>query len=122
MRHRQTETYWRAIIKHIHCIAVDFERLGKGLYGERQSIERVNILPFGRYLGKSEAREIRRDDAIMISETWNELAEHERRCREPMQQENHRGPGVTCLPVEDLDTISFDLADGRGKHREQALS
>ena len=45
--HGQAETCWRAIIEHIDCIAVDFECLRERLYGQGQSIGRVNIFSFG---------------------------------------------------------------------------
>src|SRR5262249_50296134 len=77
--HRQTKTCWRAIIEHIDCVAVDLERLRKGLYRQCQSIERINISPFGRNLSKSKTREVGRDDAVIIGEAWNEITEHERR-------------------------------------------
>src|SRR5882762_10103571 len=69
-----------------------------------------------RNFGKSEACQIRRDDAVLIDKPWNQLAEHERRCRKPMQQENDRRTRIAGRPVEDLDTIRFDCADGCRRH------
>src|SRR5262245_17280351 len=103
-------------------MSCDLECVREGRYRQRQCLERIGIFSLFRNFGKSETREVRRDHAIMTSETWNEFAEHERRCREPMQQEHHRRVRVPRLSVKNLDTIRFDLAYGRGRHLEQDLS
>src|SRR5262249_28674689 len=69
MSHSQAETCRRAVIEHIDCITVNFQCFREGVYGRRQSIERVRIFSFGRNFSKSEAREVRRDHAIVIGET-----------------------------------------------------
>src|SRR5262245_12048249 len=102
-------------------MSCDLECVREGRYRQRQCLERIGIFSLFRNFCISETGEVRRDHAIMTSETWNELAEHERRCREPMQQEHHRRVRVTRLSVKNLNTIGFDLAYGRERQLQQVL-
>src|SRR5579862_5927100 len=63
--HRQAETSRCAIVKYVDRIAVDFEGLREGLDRQRQLIERVDIVPFGRYFSESEAREVWCDHPVI---------------------------------------------------------
>src|SRR5579859_7311322 len=76
--HRQAETSGRAIVKHVDRIAVDFEGLREGLNRQRQLIERIDVVPFGRYFSESEAREVWRDHPVITRQSRNKFAEHER--------------------------------------------
>ena len=68
------------------------------------------------------AREVWRDHSVVVGEAWNEFAEHERRCREPVQQKHYRGIRFAGSPVEDSDTIRFDPVDGCNRHAERGLA
>src|SRR5262249_54910589 len=111
MSHRQTKSSWRPIIEYIQRKSLDLERVRERIESSGQSVERIDVISFCGNFCESEARKVRRDHVVVAGETRNELAEHERRCWEPVQQQHDRGIWVAGRPVKDADSVRFDLVD-----------
>src|ERR1700733_8337399 len=111
MSHRQTKASRCSVVKHINRIAAEAERLSERLDRGRQCLERVLIFSMGWYFCEPKTRQVRRDHAVAVCQTRNELAKHERRCWEAMEQQNHWSTWIARRPVEDFDTICIDLVN-----------
>src|SRR6516225_2969480 len=78
MRHCQTETSGRTVIKDVDCVLIDLESLRERVDRERQSIKGVRIFSFRRHVGESETWQVRRDHAVLVGQARNELTKHKR--------------------------------------------
>src|SRR5271157_3584437 len=120
MSHRQTKSSWRPIIEYIQCKSLDLERLRERIESSGNSVERIDVFSFCGNFCESETREVWSDHVVVAGETGYELAEHERRCWEPVQQQHDRGIWVARCPVKDADSVRFDLVDRCNGHRQSA--
>ena len=76
--HGQTKTHRRAVIKHIQRIPREFQRIDKMPQGNCQVIEAVTVAPRLRHFGKTEARQIRRNNPVVSRQPRDQVAEHMR--------------------------------------------
>jgi hypothetical protein len=108
--HREPEARRRPIVEHVECVTGNVKRFREGRDRPRQRVKRVHIVPRWRYLGEAEARQVGRNHPVPIREARNQLAEHERGCRKPVQQQHDRPIRRASLSVEDADPIHFERA------------
>ena len=55
---------------------------------------------------------IRGDDMELVGQGWDEVAEHMRGCREPVQEQDRGGVFWSRFPIEDVEAVNPDGAVG----------
>ena len=73
-----------------------------------QVVEAVVEVLQSRLVAVAEAGVVRRHHVVPVGQRRNQVAEHVRRGREAVQQQDGRGVGRAGLAVEDLDAIDLD--------------
>ncbi|MNH16743.1 hypothetical protein D3C79_763920 [compost metagenome] len=74
VRHGQAQAGGRAVVEHIHCIALEVQRIDKGAQGLRQGIEVVTVLALGRYFSEAETRQVRGDQVKVRGQQRDQVA------------------------------------------------
>jgi hypothetical protein len=118
---RQPPADGGAVAMHVHRVPGDLElpKQRRGQVGQR--VKRVAELIGRRRVGQAEAEMIRRDHVVAVGEYGNEVAEHERACREAMQQQDHRCRGRSGVSVEDPSSLDGGVMVVDGRHSRSGL-
>jgi hypothetical protein len=85
-----------------------------GQVGER--VERVVELVGGRRVGEAEAEVVRGDHAVAVGEQRDQVAEHVRAGRKPVQQKENGRVSRSGLAVEERATLDGGVAVVDGAH------
>src|ERR1700761_3257225 len=121
MGHRQTEACRSSIVEYINRIVVEAKHICEGLERYGQCVKRVGVLPLDRHFGESKTRKVWCDYSVAISKVRNEFAKHERRSREPVQQDNYWRIRFARCSVENLHTVRFNLMNGCQRYCEHCI-
>ena len=108
MRHRQAQAGRRAVVENIQGVAAQAERVGEAIDELGESVERIGELSARRGFRVAEAGEVGRDHAVAIGEPGDQVAEHVRRGRKAVQQEQDRRVGGPGRAIEDVDVAHSD--------------
>lgn len=71
---------------------------------------------------KYKTGQIRSDDTVIIGDTRDELAEHERRRRKAVQQQNGWSFRIARRPIKYSDTVCFNFVDRRKMYSWDSLA
>ncbi len=101
-RQREPEAHGRAVVEHVERVAMQPERVGEAFDHLGEVVEAVREgRPRGR-LGEAEARQVGRDDVEAVRQQRDQVAEHVRRAREAVQQQQGGSRAIAGLAIEDL--------------------
>ena len=107
MRQRETKADRSAVVEDVDgetrktdCIGESPDYLGE--IGEAVA----ELRPVGRH-SEAEARQVRRHDMIAVGKQGNEVAEHMRRGREAVQQQDSRVSRIASFSIEDRRRSGF---------------
>lgn len=105
---RQSEPDRGTVVHHVQRTAVDPDPAGQLVDQRRVVLEGVGERRPVGHLAVPVARVVGRDDAELVRQQRDQVAEHLRRCREAMQQQQHGSIPGACVAMEDLHAIDLD--------------
>src|ERR1700693_4371533 len=102
MRQCKPEPDGRAVIKDVNRIALETDCLGEAVDDLGQVLKRVAEQFAIGWIREAESRKVGCDDMVAVCQGWNEVAEHVRRRREPVQQQYGRSGFRAGFAIKDL--------------------
>ena len=132
-RKHAPEGSWSAIVKDVDGELLHLERVEESSGGHGQRLERVRVVAGLRNHSEPVAREVGRDDPVLLGKDGNEVTVLERGGGEAVQEQDdgecsNGGGGSSVgwvrLAVEDFDSVVDDDGLGLGEcgHHERTLS
>src|SRR6185437_4623023 len=87
MGHGKSKAGWCAVVKHIEGVVRELQSFGEGFNRFGDGLKGVDVIALGRDLREAEARKIRRDNVVAVSEARDELAVLEGGGREAVKEQ-----------------------------------
>src|SRR5208337_4282858 len=94
------------VVKDVDCETIQADDLGELADDVGQAPESVAELVTAGGVRESEARKVRRDNVVAVSQRRNQVAEHVRRRRKAVQQQNGGGSLRSGLAVKDRVAVN----------------
>ena len=110
MFQRQSPAHRSAVVHDVHGVALDAELIEQAVDQLGEAVERVGEFGPVRHVALAVARIVGCDHVIAVGKGGDEVAEHVRRGRKSVQQQDDRRICRPGLAIKDVHSIDFGRA------------